>query len=64
MKLKNHKALTKRIKITKTGKIIRRHAGQSHFNSRDSGSITRKKRRDITFSKVYLPSIKTLIPRI
>ena len=28
------KAALKRIKITKTGKLLRRHAGQNHFNAK------------------------------
>lgn len=62
MKLKTHKALSKRIKITPTGKVLKRYSGQDHFNSRDSGKITRKKRRDVNFSATHTRAIKTLIP--
>lgn len=62
MKLKTHKTISKRIRITKTGKMLKRHGGQDHFNSRDSGKITRKKRRDQSVSKVYMKSIKKLMP--
>lgn len=61
-KLKTHKALSKRVKITPTGKVLKRHSGQDHFNSRDSGKITRKKRRDNEFSVTHTRAIKTLIP--
>ncbi|TSC78154.1 MAG: hypothetical protein G01um101433_441 [Parcubacteria group bacterium Gr01-1014_33] len=30
------KAVLKRIKITKTGKLLRRRAGQNHFNSKEA----------------------------
>ena len=62
MKLKPSKTMTKRLRITKTGKVLKRYAGQAHFNTRDPGKITRKKRRDAELSKVYRSSIKTGIP--
>ena len=62
MKLKTHKTISKRIKITKGGKLLKRHGGQDHFNSRDSGKITRKKRRDQSVAEVYVRSIKSLMP--
>ena len=62
MKLKTHKAVSKRITITKTGKLLKRHGGQDHFNSRDAGKITRKKRRDQQVADVYKKNIKGLIP--
>jgi len=62
MKLKTHKTVSKRIKLTKTGKLIKRHGGQNHFNSRDRGTITRKKRRDQSVSAVYARSLKSLMP--
>jgi ribosomal protein L35 len=30
------KAVLKRVKITKTGKLLRRRAGQNHFNAKKS----------------------------
>ncbi len=49
-KLKTHKSISKRFKITKTGKIIKRTAGQGHYNSRETGNVRRNKRSDVTFS--------------
>lgn len=62
MKLKTHKALAKRLKITKTGKALKRRAGQDHFNTRDKGKIVRKKRRDQELSSAHKTAIKTLMP--
>lgn len=62
MSLKTHKALAKRVKITRTGKVIKRKAGQDHFNSRESGNTTRLKRTDVTFTKTLTKTIKTLLP--
>ena len=42
-KLKTNKALAKRVKVTKSGKIKRRHAGKSHLNS----SLSPKRRRQL-----------------
>ncbi|NQU83199.1 MAG: 50S ribosomal protein L35 [Parcubacteria group bacterium] len=57
---KTKKALQKRFSVTKTGKVLKRHAGQDHFNSRDSGKITRKKRRDHEVSESNQRTIKRL----
>ncbi|MBI4437454.1 50S ribosomal protein L35 [Candidatus Uhrbacteria bacterium] len=61
-KQKTHKALASRIKITRTGKVLKRYAGQDHFNARDTGKASRKKRRDTTLSATHRKAIKTLIP--
>ncbi|NCF75204.1 MAG: 50S ribosomal protein L35 [Xanthomonadaceae bacterium] len=62
MKIKTHKASKKRFKITKKGKIIKRSAGQDHFNSRESGKTTTKKRRDKKISnKKNCKTIKKLM---
>lgn len=45
-KIKTHKALAKKVKVTKSGKIFRRATGQNHFNAKDTGSETRDKRND------------------
>ncbi len=61
MKLKTHKTVAKRIKITASGKLIKRKGGQDHFNSRESGNVTRNKRRDLAVSKRYTRNLKSLI---
>ncbi|MEA3272544.1 MAG: 50S ribosomal protein L35 [Patescibacteria group bacterium] len=58
---KTKKAIQKRFSITKKGKVLKRHAGQDHFNSRDSGNIKRKKRKDHEISKSFQKTIKRLI---
>ena len=49
-KAKTHKGATKRLKKTGSGKIMQRTAGQGHFNSRETGKVTKNKRRDTTMS--------------
>jgi large subunit ribosomal protein L35 len=50
-KLKTHKATAKRYQITKTGKIMKRAAGQNHFNSRENGNTGRNKKSDVVTSR-------------
>jgi ribosomal protein L35 len=60
-KVKTHRGTTKRIKKTKTGKLIARAVGQDHFNSRESGKATKNKRRDLVLPKTS-HKLKSLIP--
>jgi ribosomal protein L35 len=43
--MKTNKAFTKRLKITRTGKIIARKPGQNHFNAKESRSTQMDGRR-------------------
>lgn len=43
--MKTNKSFTKRLKVTRNGKILSRKAGQNHFNAKDSGSKGQKKKR-------------------
>lgn len=49
---KTKKALMKRFKITKKGKLLHRPVGQDHFLAKKSGNKTRAKRRKKYFSLV------------
>lgn len=62
MSLKTIKALAKRVKITKNGKMIKRKAGQNHFNSRESGNTTRNKRSDLQVHPTEVKKMKNLLP--
>ena len=62
MKQKTHKAMSKRVRVTKRGKAIKRTAGQDHFNSRERGNTTRNKRSDKSIPAAYKATIKKLIP--
>lgn len=61
-KLKTHKATAKRFKIKKKGKIIRRKAGQDHFNTRESGQTTMGKRRDVSVAEADVRNVRRLMP--
>jgi len=62
MAIKTNKSMVKRIKVTTSGKIIKRKAGQAHFNSRESGNTTRNKRTDVKVTKTIMRALKTLMP--
>lgn len=49
MKQKTKKSVIKKIKVTGSGKLLRRSSGQNHYNSRDTGAQTRAKRLDKGF---------------
>lgn len=60
-KLKTKKAITKRFKITKTGKVMRRAVGQDHGLAKISGKRTRKLRRWIQISGPEAKVIKRFL---
>ena len=60
--MKTYKALAKRIKITSKGKILKRKAGQDHFNSRESGNTTRLKRTDVGVANNLRKIAKIVLP--
>ncbi len=55
---KTKKALTKRFKITGTGKILRRASGQNHYRAKKTGQERRKGRKWIAISKSETKRIK------
>lgn len=47
--MKTNKSYNKRLRVTKTGKIVSRRPGQNHFNAKESGRTQGKKRRASSF---------------
>jgi len=45
--MKTNKSYTKRIRVTRNGKLMVRAKGQNHFNAKQSGSQRSAKRRSI-----------------
>ena len=45
--MKTNKSYTKRIRVTKNGKLIARKPGQNHFNAKASGAKRSAKRRAV-----------------
>jgi ribosomal protein L35 len=60
--MKTNKSFTKRIKVTKNGKLVARRPGQNHFNARQTGQqrLKRKRTQLLSLSKRitrrFLPS--------
>lgn len=61
---KTYQAGAKRMRITKNKKVVHRTAGQDHFNSRESGKVTKGKRRHRVLSGSYTRSVKTMFIRV
>ena len=61
-KLKTHKATAKRYKVTKTGKIMKRAAGQNHFNARENGKTGRNKKSDVVTSQTLRRVMQVNLP--
>ena len=64
-KIKTHKSSSKRFKFSnpkskKDVKTLHRRSGQGHFNARESGVITKRKRRGKAISKSVVKTVKTL----
>ncbi|MCH7604633.1 50S ribosomal protein L35 [Patescibacteria group bacterium] len=60
-KLKTRKAVLKRFKVTRTGKILRRAAGQDHYRMKKSGNKKRKLRKWIELPKSNAKKIRKLL---
>ncbi len=60
-KLKTRKSITKRFKITKTGKILRRPTGLDHYRAKKSGKKVRESRKLVKVSKAETKKIKKLL---
>lgn len=61
-KLKTRKAVAKRFKITKKGKIKRTQAGRSHILTKKTRAKKRHLRRKVLTSKSFLKRIKRQLP--
>jgi large subunit ribosomal protein L35 len=60
-KLKTIKAVAKRVRVTKTGKVMKKKAGRDHYNSRETGKVTRNKRKPTVLSESHAKNVKRFI---
>ncbi|MBI4158279.1 MAG: 50S ribosomal protein L35 [Candidatus Yanofskybacteria bacterium] len=58
---KTNKSFLKRIKITGTGKLMKRPPGQNHFNAKEAGDSARQKKGNIMAPKELIRSAKALL---
>jgi large subunit ribosomal protein L35 len=57
-KLKIHRGVKKRVRITKTGKVLHRHARMNHFLQKKSASRKRRLSKNESFSGSYAKTMK------
>ena len=57
-KLKTHKATAKRVKVTKTGKLLRRRAFGNHLLSKKSKGRKRVIKTEATISGAHAKNVK------
>jgi ribosomal protein L35 len=48
--MKTNKSYSKRIRVTRNGKLVARARGQNHFNAKQSGTKRSGKRRSIALA--------------
>ena len=48
--MKTNKSYTKRIRVTRNGKLMARAKGQNHFNAKQSGAERRGKRGSVSIN--------------
>ena len=59
--MKTRKSITKRFKITKNGKILRRASGLNHLRSKKSGNVVRAGRKWVALNPSEDKKIKKLL---
>jgi large subunit ribosomal protein L35 len=59
--MKTRKSITKRFKITRTGKVLRRAIGQDHCRAKKSGERIRKSRKRVNVPKSEAKKLKKLL---
>ena len=59
---KTNKSFLKRIKITGSGKLMKRPPGQGHFNAKESGDNARQKKGHKMAPQSLIRNAKALLP--
>jgi large subunit ribosomal protein L35 len=62
MKLKTHKGAAKRFKLTKSGKVIRGHAGARHILTSKASKRKRKLDQTTTVSDADVRHVRAMLP--
>jgi len=60
-KLKPHKGLLKRVKVTATGKIIRRQANKGHLMASKNSARRRRLGRVVNVDKTNMKTIRRML---
>ncbi|MCR4322702.1 MAG: 50S ribosomal protein L35 [Candidatus Azambacteria bacterium] len=59
---KTNKSVSKRIKVTGKGKLLKRTIGQNHFNARQTGATERGKRGFSAIASTDVPKMNDKMP--
>ena len=59
--MKSNKSILKRIKITKTGKLLRRKGRQNHFNAKESRNVQYRQKKQVGLAKEMEKQIRKRI---
>jgi ribosomal protein L35 len=59
--MKTNKSFSKRLKVTRNGKILARSTGQNHFNSKESRRAQLAKKRAVPFHMTHKEKSRFLI---
>lgn len=57
--MKTNKSITKRLKVTKNGKVVGRKAGQNHFNAKESRSTQLAGKRATSYEHYFTNKTKS-----
>jgi len=60
-KMKTNKAVAKRIKITSSGKILRRRSGSGHLKSTKTPNRIRRFRKDVALSSGFAKIARKMV---
>ena len=60
-KAKTRRIVTKRFRVTKTGKVLSEHANTSHLNQMDDNSTSTRKKRMVQAKGKYAKKIVAMI---
>jgi ribosomal protein L35 len=61
-KIKTNKSVSKKVKITKNKKVLRRSTGQNHYNSKETGAEGRAKKKDKRFFRTDERNVVAALP--
>jgi len=61
IKAKSRRVVSKRFKVTKTGKVKRKACGTSHLNRKNDSSTKSRKKRDETVKGKFIKKVKKMI---
>ena len=59
---KSNRSLAKRIRVTSSGKVMKRKPHQNHFNAKDSGAAGLRKHGSVTAPSEYNKQFQKLLP--